>query len=86
MYSKCQNKELHRQISTGTLHGEKYHHLQGGPKNWAPTDLSINRFTRKESTVILQVHQLRATASYIKLVADTCTQIRCVGRRKVCTQ
>ena len=33
------------------------------------TDLSINRFILKKSTVILHVHQLRATASYIKLFA-----------------
>ena len=38
-----------------------------GQKSKPPTDLSMNRFIRKKSTVILHVHQLRATASYIKL-------------------
>ena len=61
--------------------------IQGGPKKYAFTDLSINRFIRKKSTVILDVHELRndsilyqvlCTASSIKysMVSITDTRMR----------
>ena len=36
----------------------------------APTDLSINRFTRKKSTVILHVHQLRNDSILYQVVCN----------------